>query len=76
MILSDLLHFSSSHDVLISSIQTLLAKSESAKVYVGVSRPDFPTPSVVPNRHHFQRQVLTHELKSATLLLRRAKKQG
>ena len=37
MILSDLLHFSTSHDALISSIQMLLAKSESARIYVGVS---------------------------------------
>ena len=37
MILSDLLHFSTSHDALISSIQTLLAKLESARIYIGVS---------------------------------------
>ena len=37
MILSDLLHFSTSHDALISSIQMLLAKIESARIYVGVS---------------------------------------
>ena len=37
MILSDLLHFSTSHDALISSIQMLLAKLESARIYVGVS---------------------------------------
>ena len=38
MILSDLLHFSTSHDALISSVQMLLAKLESARVYAGVSR--------------------------------------
>ena len=37
MILSDLLHFSASHDALISSVQMLLAKLESARIYVGVS---------------------------------------
>ncbi|KAF8965043.1 hypothetical protein BDZ97DRAFT_1813351 [Flammula alnicola] len=35
VILSDLLHFFSSHDVLVSSIQELLAKTSSARVYVG-----------------------------------------
>jgi hypothetical protein len=34
--LSDLLHFFDSHDVLISSIEKLLAKREDARVYVGV----------------------------------------
>jgi len=35
VILSDLLHFSTSHDALISSVQMLLAKLESARIYVG-----------------------------------------
>ncbi|KAF9485102.1 hypothetical protein BDN70DRAFT_708304 [Pholiota conissans] len=35
MILSDLLHFFGSHDVLVSSIEKLLTKREDARVYVG-----------------------------------------
>lgn len=38
MILSDLLHFSNSHDELISSIRMLLAKNKDARAYIGVSR--------------------------------------
>ena len=36
-ILSDLLHFFASHDVLVVSVRMLLAKTYSARVYVGVS---------------------------------------
>jgi hypothetical protein len=36
VILSDLLHFFDSHDVLVSSIEKLLVKREDARVYVGV----------------------------------------
>ncbi|KJA23109.1 hypothetical protein HYPSUDRAFT_40248 [Hypholoma sublateritium FD-334 SS-4] len=35
MILSDLLHFADSHDMLISSITRLLAKKDDARVYIG-----------------------------------------
>ncbi|KAF8155565.1 hypothetical protein B0H34DRAFT_500555 [Crassisporium funariophilum] len=35
MILSDLLHFHSSHDALVSSIDMLLVKSKHARIYVG-----------------------------------------
>lgn len=38
MILSDLLHFSDSHDVLISSILGLSSKDKNAKVFIGVRR--------------------------------------
>ena len=77
MILSDLLHFSTSHDALISSIQMLLAKQESSRIYVGVSlfTGDLTLPCKL-NGITFIRQVLTPELRSATLLSRRVKKQG
>lgn len=77
MILSDLLHFSTSHDALISSIQMLLAKLESSRIYVGVSlfTGDLTLPCKL-NGITFIRQVLTPELRSATLLSRRVKKQG
>ena len=75
MILSDLLHFSTSHDALISSIQMLLAKLESARIYVGVSL--FPGAQTLPFKLKgiFIRQVLTRGLRSATLLSKRVKKQ-
>jgi len=38
MILSDLLHFSDSHDALISSIMALLSRDTDAKVFIGVRR--------------------------------------
>ena len=77
MILSDLLHFFTSHDALISSIQMLLAKQESSRIYVGVSlfTGDLTLPCKL-NGITFIRQVLTPELRSATLLSRRVKKQG
>ena len=76
MILSDLLHFSTSHDDLISSIQMLLAKLESARVYVGVSL--FAGTLILPcklKKIIFFRQVFTQGLRSATLLSKRVKKQ-
>jgi len=36
LILSDLLHFFDSHDVLVSTIESLLSKGSNARVYVGV----------------------------------------
>lgn len=42
VILSDLLHFVDSHDMLISSITRLLAKKDDARVYIGVSISYFP----------------------------------
>jgi len=36
LILSDLLHFFDSHDVLVSTIELLLSKGSNARVYVGV----------------------------------------
>ena len=77
MILSDLLHFSTSHDALISSIQMLLAKSENAKIYVGVCCfTRVPTLSYKPKGNRISRQAPTLGLKSAKVLLTRPKKQG
>lgn len=77
MILSDLLHFSTSHDALISSIQMLLAKLESARIYVSVSLfAGVPSLPCKLKEITTIRQVLTWEMKSATLLSRRVKKQG
>ena len=78
MILSDLLHFSTSHDELISSIQMLLAKLESARIYVGV-RPfllEIRLYHVNWMKITFIRQVLIPGLRSATLSSGRVKKQG
>jgi nicotinamide N-methyltransferase len=44
VILSDLLHFSASHDMLVASVQMLLAKTQTARVYIGVSSH----PHIVP----------------------------
>lgn len=38
MVLSDLLHFDSSHDVLLSSLTSLLRKSASARTYVAAGK--------------------------------------
>ncbi|KAF9528434.1 hypothetical protein CPB83DRAFT_854613 [Crepidotus variabilis] len=38
MILSDLLHFFESHDVLVQSIQFMLSKSKSSRIYVGAGK--------------------------------------
>ena len=76
MILSDLLHFSTSHDALISSIQMLLAKLESARIYVGVSL--FAGAPILPCKLKgiiFVRRVLTHGLRFATRLSKRVKQQ-
>lgn len=73
MILSDLLHFSTSHDDLLSSIQMLLAKLESARIYVGVSGA--PTLLCKLKKIIFFRQVFTRGLRSATVLSKRVKKQ-
>ncbi|KAJ7100018.1 hypothetical protein B0H15DRAFT_818392 [Mycena belliarum] len=47
VILSDLLHFHSSHDVLISSTDALLARSPDARVYVAAG--DYTKPDVCDN---------------------------
>ncbi|KAI6043999.1 hypothetical protein EDC04DRAFT_501260 [Pisolithus marmoratus] len=47
VIMSDLLHFHSSHDALIHSLSSLLAKTPSARVYVAAGK--YTTPSVCQN---------------------------
>jgi len=47
MILSDLLHFHSSHDVLIASINSLLSRSKDARVHVSVSCPSFHSRCII-----------------------------
>ena len=76
MILSDLLHFSTSHDALISSVQMLLAKLESARIYVGVSRFIVCFNWGLCKLKGGKRQVLTRGQRYATLLSRRGKKEG
>ena len=59
--LSNLLHFSSFHDALVSSAQILLAKLESARFFVGVSL--LSTLPCKLNGITFIRQVLTRGLR-------------
>jgi hypothetical protein len=41
IILSDLLHFHSSHDALLASVQALLSKSKHSRIHVSVRKPSY-----------------------------------